>query len=122
MTQQQAQATPEIVIGILPVSNSDAKILVDSDATHSFVATSYVMHLDGESKKLDNPMIVSTLMGETLRIDAIYPNCVVMVQGYELLINLLPLEMHGFHVILGMDQLSKSIDICKKDILLTLHM
>ena len=67
------------------------------------MATSYVMHLDGESKKLDNPMIVSTLMGETLRTDTIYPNCVVMVQGYELLIDLLPLEMHAFDVILGMD-------------------
>ena len=71
------------------------------------MAILYVMHLGGESKKLDNPMIVSTLVGETLRIDTIYPNCVVMVQGYELLINLLPLEMHDFDVILRMDWLSK---------------
>ena len=92
---------------ILSISNSGARILVDLGATHSFVAILYVMHLGGESKKLDNPMIVSTLVGETLRIDTIYPNCVVMVQGYELLIDLLPLEMHDFDVILGMDWLSK---------------
>ena len=107
MTQQQGHATLKVITSILLVSNSDARILIDSGATHSFMATSYVMHLGGESKKLDNPMIVNTRMGETLTIDAIYLNCVVMVQGYELLIDLLPLEMYDFDVILGMDWLSK---------------
>ena len=40
MTQQQAQATPEVVTGILPISNADARVLIDLGATHSFVANS----------------------------------------------------------------------------------
>ena len=35
MTRQQAQATPEVVTGILPVSNSATRILIDPGATHS---------------------------------------------------------------------------------------
>ena len=41
--------------------------------------------------------------GENLRIDAVYLNCIVKVQGNELLVDLLPLEMVDFDVILGMD-------------------
>ena len=88
---------------ILPVSNSAIRILIDPGATHSFVATSYIMHLGREPKQLDNPINVSTPMGENRRIDAVYLNCIVKVQGNELLVDLLPLEMVGFDVILGMD-------------------
>ena len=107
MTQQQAQATPEVVTGTLPISNSSARILIDPGATHSFVATSCIMHLGKEPKQLDNPMNVSTPVGENPRIDAVYLNCIVKVQGNELLVDLLPLEMVDFDVILGMDWLAK---------------
>ena len=107
MTQQQAQATLEVVTGILSIFNANARILIDSSVTHCFVANSYVMHLGRESKKLDMPMIVSTLVGETLRINEVYPGCLVMVQKYELPVDLSPLEMYDFDVILGMDWLSK---------------
>ena len=103
MTQQQAQATPEVVTGTLPVSNSSVRILIDPGVTHSFVATSYIMHLGREPKQLDSPMNVSTSVGKNLRIDAVYLNCIIKVQGNELLVDLLPLEMVGFDVILGMD-------------------
>ena len=45
--------------------------------------------------------------GENLKIDAFYLNYIVKVQGNELLVDLLPLEMVGFDVILGMDLLAK---------------
>ena len=103
MTQQQAQATPEVVTGILPISNADARVLIDSGATHSFVANSYVTHLGREFKRLDILIVVSTPVGGTLRIDVVYSDCKVMVQEHELSIDLLPLEMCDFDVILGMD-------------------
>ena len=63
MTQQQAQATPEVVTGILSISNADARVLIDPGATHSFVANSYFIHLGREFKRLDIPMVVSTPIG-----------------------------------------------------------
>ena len=107
MTQQQAQATPKVVIGTLPVSNSTTRILKDSGATYSFVAISYIMHLGKEPKQLDNPINVSTSVGENLRIDAVYLNSIVKIQENELLVDMLPLEMIDFDVILGMDWFAK---------------
>ena len=52
-------------------------------------------------------MNVNTPVGENLRIDAVYLNCIVKVQGNELLVDLLLLEMVDFDVILGMDWLAK---------------
>ena len=52
-----------MVTGILPVSNADARVLIDPGATHSFVANSYVIHLGREFKRLDIPMVVSTPIG-----------------------------------------------------------
>ena len=89
------------------VSNADARILIDSSATHSFVVNSYAMHLGRESRILDIPMVISTPVGETLRIDVVYPSCMVMVQNHELPANLFPLQMCEFDIILGMDWLSK---------------
>ena len=65
------------------------------------------MHFGKEPKRLNNHMNVSTLVGENLRIDAVYLNCIVKVQGNKLLVDLLPLEMIDFDVILGMDWLAK---------------
>ena len=96
-----------MVTGILPVSNADARVLIDPGATHSFVANSYVTHLGRKFKRLDILMVISTLVGETLRIDVVYPDCRVMVQEHELSVDLLPLEMCDFDVILGMDWLAK---------------
>ena len=65
------------------------------------------MHLGKEFRRLDIPMVVSTLVSETLRIDMVYPGCMVMVQKHELPTDLFPLEMCDFDLILGMDWLSK---------------
>ena len=48
-------------------------------------------------------------MGETLRIDVVYPGCMVMVQEHALPANLFPFEMCDFDVILGMDWLSREL-------------
>ena len=107
MTQQQAQATPEVVTGILSISNADTRVLIDPGAIHSFVANSYVTHLGREFKRLDSPIVVSTPVGGTLKIDMVYSDCKVMVQEHELSVDLLPLEMCDFDAILGVDLLVK---------------
>ena len=68
-----------MVIGILPITNADARVLIDSGATHSFVANSYVTHLGRKFERLDIPMVVSTPVGETIRIDLVYPDCMVRI-------------------------------------------
>ena len=42
MTRQEAQATPDVVIGILSIFGDDARVLIDPGATHSFILRGYV--------------------------------------------------------------------------------
>lgn len=42
MTQQVADATPDVVTGIISLFDTDAYVLVDPRATHSFIAREFI--------------------------------------------------------------------------------
>ena len=42
MTSQEAQATPDVVIGTLSIFGDDACVIIDPRATHSFISREYV--------------------------------------------------------------------------------
>lgn len=44
MTQHEAQATPDVIIGMLSVIGYLARVLLDPGATHSFIANSFVLY------------------------------------------------------------------------------
>lgn len=41
MSEQEAQTSPDVIIGMLSVFGIPTKVLIDSGATHSFVANSF---------------------------------------------------------------------------------
>ena len=41
MTRQEAQATPDVVTGTLPIFSDDARVRIDLRATHSFISREY---------------------------------------------------------------------------------
>ncbi|KAI5335118.1 hypothetical protein L3X38_025251 [Prunus dulcis] len=41
MSQQEAQVSPYVIVGILPVFGISARVLIDPGATHSFVTPSF---------------------------------------------------------------------------------
>jgi hypothetical protein len=62
--------------------------------------------LGGNPCKKDNEFVISTLLGETVNIDHMYKRVQLVINGCKLKVDLLPLELHDFDVILGMDWLS----------------
>ena len=65
-------------------------------------------------------MAISTPIGEVVIISSIFEKCIVHIEGRELLVDILPLCMEEFDVILGMDWLSfyhASIDCFCKEVL-----
>jgi hypothetical protein len=73
---------------------------------HSFVANKLVGELGKNPCRVENGFIISTLLSETMNIDHMYKGVQISVSGCELKVDLLPLELHDFDVILGMDWLS----------------
>ena len=67
MTQADAQASPDVVTGTISIDGSDARVLVDPGSTHSFVSTSFALHISRPRMFLDSGLAIFTLVGEVDR-------------------------------------------------------
>ena len=66
---------------------------------------------------IDIPLLVSTPLGEISLLESTYRSCIISLDEFEFLIDLIVLRMSDFDVILGMDWLSSyhvSIDCFAK--------
>ena len=119
MTAYEAQANPDSVTGTVSVFGEPARVLFDSGASRSFISTSFALHANRELTPLKSKLIVSTLLGERIVRTFVFKGCEVVIEGFVLKANLIPLEMINFDVILGMDWLSNhraSINCFTKEI------
>ncbi|XP_074377388.1 uncharacterized protein LOC141718915 [Apium graveolens] len=107
LTANQAAANSGTVSGTLLVGRCDAYVLFDTGLTHSVVSLSFVRHLDVAPSLLYPHMSISTPMGNSVVISDMYRECLIAVGDRNYKVNLLPMEMHDFDVILGMDWLSE---------------
>ena len=80
-----------------------ARVLFDSGASHSFIATSYVRVLSLEVETLDEPLHVSSPLGTKARIGRICRGCELEIPEILLMVDLRVMDMLEFEVILGMD-------------------
>ncbi|VVA39362.1 PREDICTED: reverse mRNAase, partial [Prunus dulcis] len=121
MSQQQAQASPDVVTGTLSVFGTPARILIDPGATHSFVTPSFAHNADVQPSALRNELAISVPTGEIFYVGTVYRDSPVLVGDVCLEADLIPLEMVGLDVILGMDWLTKhhaSVDCFRKEVVL----
>ena len=105
MTQEETRVASDVVAGTLQLNFLPIYVLFDSGATHSFVSIKLVGKLRENFCKIDNEFVISTPLGETINIDHMYKGVQLVINGCEMKVDLLPLELHDFDVILGMDWL-----------------
>jgi hypothetical protein len=118
---KDAQATPDVIIGMILVNDNNAIELFDSGASHSFIAANFVQKHNLPLAMLKNRMIVSSLGGD-MNARHVSPKVSILIRGVEFLANLIVLESKGIDVIFGMDWLNKNnglINCDKKAIRLT---
>ena len=94
------------VSGQLSVSNLNLYVLIDSGATHSFIAKRLVEKLEGDKKSLSSPFLTVTPTGDVYKSLLWVKDVPVKVGKYVLYANLIEIEMYDFDVILGMDWLN----------------
>lgn len=92
--------------GTYLIFNTWASVLIDTGASHSFIATSFASLLGLESKQRKSSLIVESLVKGKVILTQGCQGCVIEVAGRQLLFNFVLLEMSGFDGILGMDWLS----------------
>ncbi|XP_070002150.1 uncharacterized protein [Nicotiana sylvestris] len=106
LDRQSAEASAEVITSILLVCSHNAYAIMDPGSTFSYVTPYFAINLGPEPKQLSESFLVSTLVGESVKVTRVYKGCTVSVQGRNTKADLIELEMVDFDVIMGMDLLS----------------
>lgn len=99
------------------ICNIHVHILLDPSAIHPFVSSMFIAKLDKMLEPLPKELVIYTLVGDALLVSEMLRDCDVSVEGVNMTMDLLPLELQELNVILGMDFLSThyaSMDCYKK--------
>ena len=70
------------------------------------LALHFALYANRELTPLKSKLVVTTPLGERIIRTSVFRGCEVVIEGFVLKANLIPLEMSDFDVILGMDWLS----------------
>jgi hypothetical protein len=106
MTSDQVQQAQDVVLGMYLAISHLATVLFDSDASHSFISSSFVAKHNLPIAKMKHTMLVSSPGGE-MRTKHICPAVSITVRGVDFPSNIILLDSKGIDIIHGMDWLSK---------------
>ena len=119
ITQQEENASPDMITGMISVYDHDAYELVDPGATHSFISVPFIERHQIESQPIDGHMVVSVPNGDTMISEKIVPGSRLVIQNKDFPTYLIVLGIQDFDIVLGMDWLSKhraTLDFYKKEV------
>ncbi|XP_071709108.1 uncharacterized protein [Rutidosis leptorrhynchoides] len=108
MTVDEARKSSEVVSGTFLVNSIPAKVMFDSGADRSFVATRFAPRLCKVLSTLKSPLEVEIADDKTKLVVGVYKNCNLDINSVMYNVDLIPMAMGEFDVIVGMDWLSRN--------------
>ncbi|GJS64755.1 reverse transcriptase domain-containing protein [Tanacetum coccineum] len=102
-----ANLDSNVVTGTFLLNNCYASMLFDSGANRSFVSFTFSALLDVEPSTLDTSYAIELADGRILETIVILRGCTLGLLGHLFDIDLIPIELGSFYVIIGMDWLAK---------------
>ncbi|GJU06729.1 putative reverse transcriptase domain-containing protein [Tanacetum coccineum] len=96
-----------VVTGTFLLNNHYASILFDTGANRSFISTAFSSLINIALTPLENYYDVELADGKIVRIDTIIRGCTLNFLDHPFNIDLMPVELGSFDVIIGMDWLRK---------------
>ncbi|GJW45551.1 putative reverse transcriptase domain-containing protein [Tanacetum coccineum] len=96
-----------VVTGTFLLNNHYASILFDTGADRSFISTAFSSLIDIILTPLDNSYDVELVDGKIVGIDTIIQGCTLNFLDHPFHIDLMPIELGSFDVIIGMDWLRR---------------
>ena len=92
-----------VVSGTIPICTHSATVLMDIGSTQSFISHLFAMLSDVLLEELGYVLSVAVPLGAPMLSSHVYRNCKIHMNNRELTVNLIPLAIQHFDVILGMD-------------------
>ncbi|GJY27125.1 putative reverse transcriptase domain-containing protein [Tanacetum coccineum] len=115
-----AGANPDnnVVTGTFLLNNRYASILFDTGADRSFVSTAFSSRIVITPTALDHDYNVELADGRIVGLNTIIRGCTLNLLNHPFNIDLMPVELGSFDVIIGMDWLAKyhAIIVCAEKI------
>ncbi|GJY08923.1 putative reverse transcriptase domain-containing protein [Tanacetum coccineum] len=102
-----ANPDSNVVTGTFLLNNCYASMLFDSGADRSFVSYTFSALLDVVPSTLNTSYVVKLADGRILETNVIHRGCTLGLLGHPFDIDLMPVELGSFDVIIGMDWLAK---------------
>ncbi|GKE41433.1 putative reverse transcriptase domain-containing protein [Tanacetum coccineum] len=96
-----------VVTGTFLLNNCYASMLFDSGADRSFVSSTFSALLDVAPSTLDTSYVVELADGRISETNVVLIGCTLGLLGHPFDIDLMPVELGSFDVIVGMDWLAK---------------
>nr|GEX07023.1 hypothetical protein [Tanacetum cinerariifolium] len=108
-----------VVTSTFLLNNYYASMLFDSGADRSFVSTTFSALLDVAPSTLDTSYAVELADGRVLEINIILRGYTLGLLGHPFNIDLMPVELGSFGIIIGMDWLAKyhALIICDEKVI-----
>ena len=103
----QAQNNNDVVNGTFLINGLYASMLFDTGADKSFVSLEFEPLLATPRTKLNEPYDVEVANGKTVHLSSLIPNCTLNLNEHNFSIDLVPMKLGSFDIIVGMDWLTK---------------
>ncbi|GJZ52172.1 putative reverse transcriptase domain-containing protein [Tanacetum coccineum] len=108
-----------VVTGTFLLNNRYASILFDTGADRSFISTAFSSLIDIIPTTLDHGYDVELADGRIIWVNTLIRGCILNFLNHPFNIDLIPVEMGSFDVIIGMDWLAKyhAIIVCDEKLI-----
>ncbi|KAJ9544268.1 hypothetical protein OSB04_023975 [Centaurea solstitialis] len=120
---EEAKQNPDVVTGTFLLNNYPATVLFDSGADRSFVSLEFRPKINKKSQNLKEEQIIEYSNGELVKANKVIRKCTLGLSGKEFSIDLIPIKIGSFDIIVGMDWMSNhraTICCAEKMVLLAL--
>ncbi|GJS60138.1 putative reverse transcriptase domain-containing protein [Tanacetum coccineum] len=113
-----ANPNNNVVTGTILLNNRYASILFDTGADRSFVSTAFSSRIVITPTALDQDYNVELADGRIVGLNTIIQGCTLNLLNHPFNIDLMPVELGSFDVIIGMDWLAKyhAVIVCAEKI------
>ncbi|GJT09374.1 putative reverse transcriptase domain-containing protein, partial [Tanacetum coccineum] len=115
---RDANPDSNVVTGTFLLNNHYVYVLFDSGADRSFVSTTFSTLLDITPNTLDVSYVVELADGRISKTNTVLRGCTLELLGHPFNIDLMPVELGSFEVIIGMDWLAnhQAVIVCDEKI------
>ncbi|XP_071728616.1 uncharacterized protein [Rutidosis leptorrhynchoides] len=108
INSSEARDDPKLVMGTFLLDNHCAYVLFDSGADRSFVSKDFWHNIKKPVSSLENLYSIELGNGNLMKADQIYHGCTFNLAEKSFSIDVIPIKLGSFDLVVGMDWLSEN--------------